>query len=75
MSKKKRDVVLNIISNENITKNNHRISAKVKKEIQRRVGRNPETKLLKKSDRVDDMQMTARVLQRDTKNLHNFRCG
>ncbi len=55
MRNKARDGMLNIITNKDVTKDDHGITAKMKEKIQRRIGGCPETKEFKKGNRTDDM--------------------
>ena len=72
MRNKTRDGMLNIIMNKDAAKDNHGVTAKMKEKIQRRIDGCPETKEFKKGNRMDDMQMLSKMLQRHAKDFRNI---
>jgi len=64
--------MLNIIMNKDVAKDDHGIAAEMKEKIQRRIGGCPETKEFKKSNRMDDMQMSSEMLRGHTKDFRNI---
>ena len=64
--------MLNIITNKDVAKDNHGITAKMEEKIQRRIGGCPETKEFKKSNRTDDMQMSSEMLRGHAKDFRNI---
>ncbi len=64
--------MLNIITNKDVTKDDHGIATGMKEKSQRRIGGCPETKEFKKGNRMDDMQMLSEMLRRHAKDFRNI---